>query len=213
MTSDTRIRILWDTNVLVQALIFGQRDLLHYLDQLLLQQANEFIELVIPKSVQAEFYGVLRAGRLDITDENGVKHKEVQFAHADIVFLMEPYLGNLFDREFIDSLNDYDWPKGSYYKKVLLEIITKEYNWDDWGKSFIERKLAKSVEYMGLRDPYDYHVMAAALQFGVDLIVTANMDDFIDPLGKIRVMKAHDARVFDHFSLQVGPDDFNPPLL
>ncbi|MEX1028543.1 MAG: hypothetical protein WDZ91_00680 [Paenibacillaceae bacterium] len=208
---DTRIRILWDTNVFVQALLFGQEQLIDYLDKLILQQQNNLINLVIPKAVQAEFYGVMRAGRLDL-DIDGVKHKKVQLTHNQIAFLLEPYFDTVFNPDFIRSLNQLDWPLGIAYKDVLHQIIITEYNWHDLGKSVIERRLGKSVEYLGLNDPFDYPIMAAALVQGVELIVTANMQDFSDPLGSIRIMKSHDACKFDHFSLQINPSSYNPPI-
>ena len=202
MIEDTRVRIVWDTNVFVRAILFNTPELLDYLDHLLFQQQLGLIEFVVPKAVEAELYGILRAGR--------VKNKTL--THEEIIELFSPY-PECFESDFLEQLNRYEWPQGVGYKDVLYEVLKNEYGWDDWGKSIIEQKLGYSTEYLGLKDIHDLPIMAAALQFGVDLLVTVNMQDFIDPLGKIRVMDAYEAKAFPHnIELRVDGKEFDPPL-
>lgn len=80
------IRILWDTNVFVSAFLFGSVTLLDYLDDLIDQQNQGFIELIVPKAVQGEFYAILRAGSVQ-------KNKQSLYLnHEDILYLLGPYL-------------------------------------------------------------------------------------------------------------------------
>lgn len=201
------IRILWDTNVFVRAIFFQQAELLDYLDDLIFQHENNRIELIVPKAVQVELYGILRAGRLDF-EKRGIKHKNYQFSHAEVVFFLGEY-PMLFDPAFLDSLSLISWPRGVAYKEERLKPLLEEHHgWTDWGQSVIETRLRHSVEHLGLKDKHDYPIMAAALESGIDLLVTANLKDFIDPLGKIKVMDAHEARKFDHHSLHIDPEEY-----
>ncbi|ASA19828.1 hypothetical protein B9T62_02825 [Paenibacillus donghaensis] len=78
------VRILWDTNVFVSALVFGSMHLLEYLDDLIDQKRHGFIEFIVPKAVQAEFYGILRAGSV-------LKNKQsIHLTHDEIIFFIEP---------------------------------------------------------------------------------------------------------------------------
>ena len=62
--SEPLIRILIDTNVFISMIIFQSDRINRYLDNLINQQEHGLIELVVPKVVQAELYGILRAGRV-----------------------------------------------------------------------------------------------------------------------------------------------------
>ncbi|MFB9328987.1 hypothetical protein ACFFSY_23885 [Paenibacillus aurantiacus] len=205
--TDTRVRIIWDTNVFVQALIMGQEQILDYLDDLIWQSEQELIDLIVPKAVQAELYGILRAGRLNRINDAGEKVRNYAFSHSEVMYLLEAF-PTLFDFDFLSELEAYAWPADLDYKYTLFAILHAEYGWSDWGQSVIETRLLHSVEHLGLKDQLDFPIMAAALIEGIDLLVSSNMKDFIDALGKIRVMKSHDARRFDHFSLHRDSSDY-----
>lgn len=78
--------------------------------------------------------------------------------------------------------------------------MQKEYGWNNKGQNVIEEYLGKTIAVIqeeapkqrGLKKPLkdidDYPVMAAAIIHNADIIVTYNLKDFIDPLGKIRIM-------------------------
>lgn len=195
---DTLVRIQWDTNVFVRSLVTGSEQLEDFLFKLYKQHENKIIRFVNPKAVQSEFYGILAAGRVQIGGKSRV------FTHEEIVAFMEivPDFFRLDD--FIPSLQYLDWKplQGKDYKQTWNHVLQKEYGWDDFGKSCIERRLRYDVEALGIDgDTYDWPIMASAIQSGVDLLVTANINDFVDPLGRIKVMDAYKAYRFHYLGL------------
>ncbi|THF84452.1 PIN domain-containing protein [Cohnella fermenti] len=200
------VRILWDTNLFVSLLVFQSESLNDYLDKLIYQHEHGLIQLIVPKAVQAELYGILQAGRVKRSNQ------PVFLSHEQILYLLEPYLDLLFDRDYLNQLGKRAWPSGEAYKELLKQLLAEEYGWHDFGQAYIERRLRHTVEMMGLLDRYDFPIMASALFHGVDLIVTHNMQDFIDPLGKIRVMNFREASRFDHFELHLPYESWEDPV-
>jgi|GEM_PF-6740479 len=194
------VRILCDTNVFVSTIVLQSELLTQYLDDLIDQHENGLMELVVPKAVQAELYGLLRSGRIQS------RRQPVILSHQQIMYVLEPYLDVLFDRDYLTGLGALDWPHGKAYKELLGRLLAEEYGWHDWGQAYIEKNLRHPIELLGLTDRHDLPIMAAGLYHGVDLIITSNMADFIDPLGKIRVMSPSDAKKFDHFTLHAPYD-------
>lgn len=196
------VRILWDTNMFVSILIFQSEQLENYLDDLIYQHENGLIQLIVPKAVQAELYGILRAGRVRS------RNQSVFLSHKQIVYLLEPYMDILFDFDYLTQLGNRNWPAGSAYKQLLSQLIAEEYGWHDLGQAYIEKTMRHPIDILGLKDPYDLPILATGLYHGVDMIVTKNMRDFIDPFGKIRVMTPGYARQFNHFGLHLPFDTY-----
>lgn len=126
--------------------------------------------------------------------------KPLAFEHDTLMPLFTMFKG-IFNLEFLDSLALIAWPKFSDdYKWIVEEIMQKEYGWINKGQNVIEKYLGKTIAMIQeeaakqrgrkkpLKDIDDYPVMAAAIIHNADIIVTYNLKDFIDPLGKIRVM-------------------------
>lgn len=196
MTQDISLntlpRIQWDTNVFVRALVTGSDDLLDFLLSLYEQHEQKIIDFHNPLAVQSEFYGILAAGRIKIGRMNQV------FTHDQIVEIMSPF-PEIFELEvFIPSLQELDWKPGQgiAYKETWREVIQNTHGWNDFGEEFLSTRLRHPLSYFGLADKYDWPIMAAAVQRGIDLLVTVNMGDFTDPLAKIRVMDAYKATKF-----------------
>uniref|UniRef100_A0A4Y8Q1Q9 PIN domain-containing protein n=1 Tax=Paenibacillus athensensis TaxID=1967502 RepID=A0A4Y8Q1Q9_9BACL len=118
-SNEPLVRILCDTNVLVSAFILRSEQLVSYLDNLINQHENGWIEFVIPKAVQAELYGILRAGRIQS------RKKAITLSHEQIMYLLEPYLGVLFDRDYWLVWTIMIGRKGRHIKGCLLSSWSK----------------------------------------------------------------------------------------
>jgi len=198
--SEPLIRILMDTNVFISMIIFQSDRIDKYLDNLIYQQEHGLIELIVPKVVQAELYGILRAGRVRR------RNQPIILSHHQIIYLFESYFDALFDRDYFDRLGRIQWPVGESYKEIIVQLVAEEYGWTDLGQAYIEQKMRHPVDILGLKDRFDFPIMAASLYYGVDLIVTKNMRDFVDPFGRIRVMTLSKAIEFDHYQLHLPYD-------
>ncbi len=109
------IRIFWDTNIFVQLILQGHSKQIDYLQGLIRQHEQGLIELICPRVVQAELYGILKAGRI----------KRVKAcSHEQIMYLLEPFFDLFFDREFMNRIGTKTWPEGAAYKSVWRAIIS-----------------------------------------------------------------------------------------
>jgi hypothetical protein len=200
MSNSERSVIIWDGCLLADRFIYRNHRVREEFDRLYDMHLNGLVEFCLPKAVQAEFYGLLRSGRLTIRTEPGGPMQPNALAHTDLMALFTMFMG-IFNLVFLDSLKDLPWPMYSdTYKQIVEQILENEYGWTHKGQDVIERHLGRTIASLQdealkergrkkpLKDADEYPVMASAIIHNANIIITYNLKDFTDPLGRIRVM-------------------------
>ncbi|MDB5083581.1 MAG: hypothetical protein JWN30_467, partial [Bacilli bacterium] len=132
----SRPKIVLDTVVIFKALVLKDSAAKYVLGLYNEHLAGD-IQLVIPKCVQAEFYGMLRSGRSEVKVND--EYVPRLLTHDEIVQYLSLFEG-LFDFDFINQLRDLDWRQGKdengnlYYKQTYNQIVKQEYGWPDLGQ-------------------------------------------------------------------------------
>lgn len=201
-------RIVLDTCVLHSALIEQQQEHFEYFAELYAEHQLGLIELVITKAIQAEFYGILRAGRTTVWSHAEQRRVALVLTHGRIMNFLELYI-EIFDKEYLDSIQDLDWSPGRdseglpLYKRTFREEIRNQYGWRDLGHDYIQRMTLSDPRENGAKDKWDYPGIASALHIHAHLIVTDNRRDFPIKLQsrdrEILILETRDARDFNHF--------------
>lgn len=174
-----------DTNFVAPRILHGgkRKREINLLDRMLFLQSKDLIRISLHQATQAEIYAILRVGRMKVKTRNGKVKKK--FPHHLIMRLVHRYK-ELFDVDFIDSLESLSFEDEESYKQVLLDEV----------KYHLKMDIRQSIEYIENRgvsledcnDPYDYHIIVTALQDSADFLVTANIDDFPNPLRTCKVI-------------------------
>lgn len=181
------LKIQIDTCFLAEAIIRRNQDFLEEFIGLYNQHAMGMIQIVLPKAIQAEFYGILRAGRMKKRTGNYF------LTHQQIMQLTSDYPA-IFNMDYLNTLDAYEWPEGkdgdvARYKHTFKKVIEDEYGWNDWGEEYIEQSITRKIIHTNIRriDIYDFPIMATALLHSVHIILTENLKDFSIPTGQILV--------------------------
>ena len=148
-----------DTNFILPRMFHkreGAYETPNQLDRMLFLQDQGKLEVVVPDSVQAEIYAVLRAGRYPVRMKNGAKFHRA-FPHHAIMKLAYNYR-EVFNLGFLDGFARIDFGIGAEYKKILFEKMKYILGMDiEQSREFIYNKTRDTG--MRLSDPYDFHVM------------------------------------------------------
>lgn len=189
--------LIIDTNILYPSIMQGsKKHVPHFANWYTDHIAGE-LNILVPKCVQAELYGLLKACRMKRRMANSQESQIYCYSHEEIMSALSEF-NAIFDLDYLDKLKNKEWRTGGskrhpFYKETLKECIEEEYGWNDWGQRFIEKKLNCSLRQEGKKDKYDYPIMATALLFEADLIVTDNLKDFLIPTGHILVWNFDEA--------------------
>ncbi|WP_134704928.1 hypothetical protein [Ammoniphilus sp. YIM 78166] len=174
-----------DTNFVIPRIMHeGKRNTqFNQLDYMLLLEKKGLIKICLPDSTQAEIYAVLRAGRYPIKS-NG-KKIFYPFPHEQIMRRVRRY-SEIFDMKFLESFKEIDFKEGVGYKEVLFRNMKYILGMDI--HQSIEWIENRGIDVENYKDDYDFHIMVATLQCNADYLVTNNIDDFPNPLGKCEVI-------------------------
>lgn len=180
------IVVALDTNFVLPRVFHNSRNPeINVLDRMLFLEAKGMLKISFDKTTQAELYAILKVGRVKIRNPISDKKEKKKFPHHVIMQFVHRYK-DLFDVEFMESLNKVDFGEEEKYKDNLFTEVKYALNMSiGQTKEYLENK---GIDLSSCNDQYDFYVMATVLQDSADYLVTQNIKDFPNPIGKCIVV-------------------------
>ncbi|MFZ3590106.1 hypothetical protein ACOI1C_12690 [Bacillus sp. DJP31] len=181
------IVIALDTNFVVPHVFHGKtrNHELNILDRMLFLQSKGLIKVLLHRTTQAEIYAILKAGRFKIRSRSEGKRVKKKIPHHVIMNFVHIY-SDLFDVNFMKTLRNVDLSDEDTYKdNLFIEVKYHLGMGIDQSKEYLRNK---GIIIDNCNNLYDFHIMVTAIQDNADILVTANVHDFPDPLGKCRIV-------------------------